>query len=185
MALRLMVEGRVVQQADAYCMTDGEARRAMAAKPAPRHAPADAVAFVPTRNVVALYHAEGVLRAEQARAAEEIALHWHSVTRALHARCALYAERMARGAEADHPSERGRTERYMAWAGWAGVQAVTPAASLVDVTLDVAVDGLSWRGVRAKRGVSHQRAQRLVQGSLWRYALLAGWAQERVGEQAA
>jgi hypothetical protein len=177
MALRLMVEGRVVQQAEAYCMTDAEAARAMAAKPPPRGGVT--VAFVPTRNVVAAYHQDGTLRAEQVRAAEEIAAHWFAVTRALHARCGLYAERMPRGAEAqDPPGLAARTARYTGWAEWANLQRVTPAASLVDVTLDVAVDGLSWRGVREKRGIAHQRAKRVVQASLWRYALLAGWAQQ-------
>lgn len=189
MALRLMVEGRVVEVAQSapFCMTDGDARRWGEAGRARREAlsPAPVVAAVPTRNVVAAYLLGGVLRPEQARAAEEIALHWHSVTRALHARCGLYAERLPRGPDADaHPAEVNRTARYLGWAAWAGTIAVTPRISLVDLTLDLAVDGLSWRGMRARRGLSQQRARRLCQDSLWRYALMAGWADARLAEAA-
>jgi hypothetical protein len=177
MGLKLMVRGQVVQ-AEAFCMTDADVARTMAAKPAPR--PVDALGFIPQRNVVATYLREGVLRAEQVRAAEEIATHWHAVTRALHARCALYAERMPRGPDGhDPPGLAARTARYNGWAIWANLHKVTATSSLVCITLDVAVDGLSWRGVRAKRGIAQQRARRLVQSSLWRYAVLAGWAEDR------
>jgi hypothetical protein len=143
-------------------------------------AEATPAAFVPKRNVVALYLAEGVLRAEQVRAAEEIAFHWHAVTRALHARCALYAERLPRGPDGEcSTAEKNRTARYMRWADWANGVAVTPIASLVDVTLDLAVDGLTWRGIRTKRGIAQQRAKSVVQRSLWQYALLSGWAEEK------
>jgi hypothetical protein len=163
MALKLIIE-----PGQGYHVTDAVRREAAA--------PAG---FVPKRNVVAGYLADGVLRPEQVRAAEEIAFHWHAVTRALHARCALYAERMPRGEDRDNPAEAPRTARYLRWAGWAGASAVTPAASLVDLTLDLAVDGLTWRGIRAKRGVAQQRAKLVVQRSLWGYALLSGWVEER------
>lgn len=183
MALRLTVGGRVVVQGAAFCMSDAEAADAAREGRArrARHNPEGAVvsAFVPTRNVIAGYLAEGVIRPEQARAAEEIGLHWHSVTRALHARCGLYAERTAASLPGDNTAEASRTARYSGWAAWAGLQAVTPAASLVDLTLDVAVDGLTWRGLRDKRGIGNQRAKRLVQASLWHYAVAAGWVDAR------
>lgn len=188
MALRLVVDGRVVVQAVAFCTSDADVAVALAARapmPARDSASQAVVSFVPSRNVVAAYLEEGVIRAEQARAAEEIAVHWHSVTRALHARCGFRAARSSPGLMPDHPSEAARTARYMAWANWAGQHGVTATATLVDVTLDVAVDGLSWRGVRAKRGVSNQRAKRLVQASLWQYAAAAGWVASRAAQQVA
>lgn len=185
MALQLVVEGRVVVQGEAFCTSDAEAARALSLRAVRAlQQTAGLVAFVPSRNVVAAYLDAGVLRPEQARAAEEIALHWHSVTRSLHARCGLYRERTAPGVAGDNPSEAARTARYSAWAAWAGVQAVLPTVTLVDVTLDVAVDGLTWRGVRAKRGIAQQRAKRLVQASLWQYALAAGWVEARIGQAA-
>jgi hypothetical protein len=185
MALRLMVEGRVVEQAEAYCMTDAEVARVMAARRPPRLPPAEAPAFVAQRDVVAGYLAKGVIRPEQARAAQEIAAHWYAVTRALHARCGLYAERMPKGPEQDHPADAPRTARYLRWAEWANTQRVTPAASLVDLTLDVAVDGLSWSGIRTKRRIGDHRAKREIQRSLWHYALGAGWVEERPAQRAA
>jgi hypothetical protein len=181
MALKL-IEAGVVIQADAYCMTDAEVARAMAARPVRAPSP---VVHVPTRNVVACYLAAGVLRPEQARAAEEIATHWFAVTRALHARCGLYAERLPRSPDGDHPADAPRTARYRAWADWAGAVEATPACSLVDITLDMAVDGLSWHGIRQRRGMGDHRAKREVQRSLWRYALLSGWATERATQHAA
>jgi hypothetical protein len=173
-----MVLKLIIEPGQGYHVTDGQAARWVAADAVRREAAAPA-GFVPKRNVVAGYLADGVLRPEQVRAAEEIAFHWHAVTRALHARCALYAERMPRGEDRDNPAEAPRTARYLRWAGWAGASAVTPAASLVDLTLDLAVDGLTWRGIRAKRGVAQQRAKLVVQRSLWGYALLSGWVEER------
>lgn len=178
MALRLKVEGRVIEPGAAYCMTDAEAARALASKRVVRSA--EVVAYVPTRNVVAGYLADGVLRPEQVRAAEEIAAHWHAVTRALHARCGLYAERMPKSVgDLVHPGDAARAARYRVWAEWAGTQAVSVSATLVDVTLDVAVDGLSWHGIRAKRRIGDVRAKRLVQASLWHYARAAGWIEQR------
>jgi hypothetical protein len=183
MALKLRVEG--VVQGEAYCTTDREAERARAAAFAKREAmrarsaEAPPAVYVPRRDVLVAMLQDGRLRGEQVRAAREIAMHWHSVTRALFARGGLYAERMPGGAETvEHPLVQARTARYAAWAEWAGTQAVTPAASLVDLTLDVAVDGLSPWGVRLKRGISDVRAFRLLQRSLWQYALLAGWVEE-------
>jgi hypothetical protein len=193
MVLKLRAEGQVVQ-GEAYCTTDRQAERARMAAFATRErqrvrgaeGEAQPVAYVPRRDVLVAMAQDGRLRGEQLRAGREIAEHWHSVTRALHARCGLYAERMPKGAEvAEHPLVQARTARYAAWAEWAGTQVVTPAISLVDLTLDMAVDGLSPRGVRAKRGISDTRALRLLQRSLWQYALLAGWAEEKTIAQVA
>ena len=179
MALKLTVE-----QAPAYCMTDAQAREAAEAGKARRQrarrpkGEGEAVPVSTVNQVAKLLHA-GQFRAEHVRAAEEIAHHWYAVTRALHARSGLYAERIPRGADVvEHPADSARTKRYLAWANWADVQAVTPAVSLVTLTLDLAVDGYSIEQIRIRRAVSHRLALRLLQVSLWGYAAMAGWAQQ-------
>lgn len=179
MALKLTIEPSA-----GYCMSDAEARRAGEEGRAKRERlrrvadDGDAVAIPTTNQVVKLLRA-GHLRPEQARAAQEIDAYYHHTTRHLHARCGLYAERMPRSPDADPTAaERNRAARYLGWAAWAETQAVTPGLSLTTLTLDLVVDGYSIDAIRVRRALSHRRALRLIQGSLWQYALRAGWAVE-------
>jgi hypothetical protein len=179
MAIRLVVEGRVVEQGVAYVMPDGVAARAKAEGEVKREqwrASAKVQPFVTSRDVLGQMALDGRLPAVSYRAGQEIARHWHDVTRALFPRCGLYGERMPKGAEdGEAPGAVARTGRYLAWAEWAQTRAVTARATVVEITFDLVVDGLTCRGIRAKRGIGQQRALEVVRGSLWGYARLAGW----------
>jgi hypothetical protein len=179
MAIRLVVEGRVVERGVAYVIPDAVAARWQAEGEARREqwrVASNVQPFVTSRDVLGQMALDGRLPAVSYRAGQEIARHWHDVTRALFPRCGLYGERMPRSVEVlEAPGVAARTGRYLAWAAWAQTRAVTARATVVEITFDLVVDGLTCRGIRAKRGIGQQRALEVVRGSLWGYARLAGW----------
>lgn len=156
-----------------------------------RHAasrPAAATARrVLSRDPLERLHADGALPSASLRAGQEVAAVWHFRTAGLMPRVARFGERLDRGAGGDEVSPRmiAACARFNVWAEWAHRQPVNPRITLVDITLDVAVDGLGMQQLADRRGCDRIRGKRLLCLALWKYAELAGWLEEAESEKVA
>jgi hypothetical protein len=184
MAIKLRVNGGVVQPGVAFTMSDAAAARARAEGMAKRlalnpHGQA-APARVRQASVVEQLAEQGRLRAAQVAAAREIEGYWHWWTGALFAGTACYGERLAKGESAGVPaSVRVRASRYRDWAGWAEREVVKGELNVLALTLDMVVDGRAPWALRERYRMGVERVVRVVQISLLHYATLAGWVEER------
>jgi len=196
-----------------YAMSDREVVRIMAERQAqvveePEPAPARGVRYdlgagdaafvrvlmragrvrrVMTRNPLEHLEEKGLLKPSERRAGEEIERVWHFRTAALLPRTARLGERLDRG-PSGHEVSAGMIKacrRFNAWAEWAALEKLNPRVTLVDLTLDVAVDGMGIRQVADHRGCHQNRALRLLKLALWKYVEIGGLhAKQRTTEAA-
>lgn len=185
MALNLLINGRVlkVQQADPYVMADSVADRIAGHAWAERARGWDErgePARPLQRDAILALFDSGKLKEVQARAGIEVRLVYQAVTSVVAARTARYGETGCDGlSNADWPpSLKAAAQRYSAWADWARTQSVTPRLSLIELVQDVAIDDYGPSQVRRRRGIHDATVLRWLQKGLWRYALMAGWANE-------
>ncbi len=129
------------------------------------------------RDVVETWHTQGRLGDEQLRAAGEIQRVWHAITAGLWPRSQPLV-RAARGADVnDWPASlrRAYTERYVPWRTEAGLTMASPRLPVLALVLDVVVDNLGPKQMERRHAIHRDRAVRLVQAALHRYAEMAGW----------
>ena len=177
---------RSVVQGAAYVMSEGEAARARAEGEARRRAlnphGQDAPVRVLQVSVIGRMAEAGHLRAEQVLAAYEIEAYWLAWTAAMLAGGGGYAERLDKGVSmAEPPGVRARAERYRAWATWAEAQTVKGSLTLLQLTLDVVIDGVALAELKRRYRLGADRPRPLVQVSLRHYAILAGWVEDKSG----
>lgn len=187
MALNLLINGHVlsVDQVEPFSTPDAVAetlgRRAARERAEAREErdPAGVLRNMQRSIILALMES-GRLKPVQARAGAEVALVYEAVTCVVAARTARYGETGCQGlSNADWPpSLKAASQRYSAWAEWANRQAINPRYSLVELVQDVAIDGWGLSQVRRRRGIDERTALRWLQRGLWRYAVMAGWAEE-------
>lgn len=197
MAITLIIEGRELrqEQPEPFCMSDRDAARARQAAQAARQrdraqgrhtraldaaATAEARVRPLTRDPLVLMLQRGHLRDEQVRAGQEILRVYTAISAGITAKVTTsYWERVAGGPpQEDWPPalRRAYRERYAPWRDWAGAIGVAGASTLADLTMLVAVDGYGPVQVAGRLGLHHLTTRRLLQRSLWWYALHAGWA---------
>ncbi|HUC17781.1 MAG TPA: hypothetical protein VMA37_08840 [Acetobacteraceae bacterium] len=123
----------------------------------------------------------GSLHSEQYQAAIEIHRVWTAVTRALFARVQSY-ERLGRVMTPTDwtPSlTRAYRDRYAPWRDEASQTLVRHRQTTADVVFLVAVDNCGCRQVADRLHMDQRRVLRIVQNSLWRYAEIAEWIEQK------
>jgi hypothetical protein len=130
------------------------------------------------RDAIAELWADGKLRREQVRAANEIHKVFEAITSEGGARVHRYDGIPREGGTdtRDWPPtlRRAYSERYVPWRDEAARQAVGRGTA-VSVVLCVAVDNCGYDQAARKIGVHHKTALRVLRESLYRYGELAGW----------
>lgn len=181
--LRLMVEGRVVVQAEAFCMTDGDAARWGAEGAALRDQRNTGEGVrrplrQPRLRVLERLAEEGRLRRIQLDAGLEVRAYWHGWLRAHGPTVSRLSDVPKGGEGADPPWLRNLGARFKAWAASASARRVRGDLTAQQLVEDLCIRDWSPFELRREYRISNARALRVVQESLLDYARLAGWREE-------
>lgn len=119
------------------------------------------------------------------QAALEIAAVYVATTAGLWAKTARYGERMPGGTTADWSDAMvAANRRYRAWLDMALQDRRAGTASVRDVVLDAAVDGLGLRQIADRRGMDQRTVEKVLRESLEAYAVMAGWMRRAISHAA-
>lgn len=184
MALRLMVEGRVVQvrQAEPYFTSDtlaemwgregAEARERLNIGGTGVRRPLR----IPRLRALEQMAEDGRIRKIQLQAGLEVRAYWHVW-------CTAHLPRVANidgvvvsgGRMPDSPSALALSRRRQAWSARAMVQRVKGDLSVLQLVEDLCVRDWTPTEMRREYRISNARALRVIQVSLLEYGHLAGW----------
>lgn len=129
---------------------------------------------------------KGLLGAEQVRAGREIAQIYEMLMSVGRSGVGAYAEMVTLATGDLIPASFGVavTTRYLPWKTWAQERYTNPghAKTIFDLTVLVCVDGYGKRQAADHLHMDHRRLMRLLQESLWRYCVIAGWVDDGPAE---
>ena len=180
MTLRMMIEGKVVVQGEAFCTTSNEAERWGSEGAALRDQRNTGEGVrrplrQPRLRVLERLAEEGKLRRIQLDAGLEVRGYWHGWLRAHGPTVSRFSD-VPRGGEAgDPPWLRNLGARFRAWAASAGERRVRGDLSAQQIVEDLCIRDWSPFELRREYRISNRLALRVVQESLLDYARLAGW----------